>query len=328
MIFKPSLQKLPTFLFGALVGALSTLALTVLLTEEKLPSPTTINERPPLSPFISSARNESIPPAAPQSPRKQTTSLNPAILESPSVPASKQSVERLLAGLFKNEKAYGSNEFKDLAYLVRNDKRIAAQIRSRIEESSSYDETMTLVALLASDNSPETLDYATTLIESMEPEMQGLGYELLSSMDNKGHSTELKTALLDASLYESNPDTLSDIIYHLGKAELNEAMKSEAVESLQHLMSYSEDSAVTARAIDGLSRLGDQDSIYYAVLEHLNHPDNTVKVSAINALYSLDKSMLNQSIIESLQDLSNSQEESETARDYAANFLESYQSTE
>ncbi|WP_185236478.1 HEAT repeat domain-containing protein [Teredinibacter franksiae] len=237
--------------------------------------------------------------------------------------ANKAEVEHLMKAFqLGSENLYSSNEFKDLAYLVRHNKSVVEKIKNQILESESYDERMSLIAVLANDESEETVDFATSLIQSIDSETQNFGFELLFSMgDDRVNTPALNATLLDAASYETNPQSLGNIINLLTAGKLDESTKAKANESFQRLVSRGENSTVTARAIDGISRLGNQDAIYLAVTDHLIDPDPDVKTAAINAISYLDKNKVNQEMIETLKHLANNSEEPSIVREYATMIL-------
>ena len=234
-------------------------------------------------------------------------------------------VDLLLEAFRQHEdNLYSSGEYQDLIYLVRHNQQIAQQIKNRIQESESYDERISMVAVLANNQSQATLDFAKSLIQSLEPETQGLGFDLLTAMGSHGNNPELNETLLDASLYETNPRSLSYIINQLSTTGLNAQNKDKAIDSFQRLVQQHPDATVKARAIDGLRRLGQQDTILLAVIENLNHPNEHVKTSAINAMSALDAERITPDMLESLREIVSNPQESELAKEYAATLLQNY----
>ncbi|MBX2859322.1 MAG: hypothetical protein KTR17_11730 [Cellvibrionaceae bacterium] len=237
-------------------------------------------------------------------------------------PVSQASLDQLLQ-VFRQRQddLYSSGDYNDLVYLVRHNQAIAEQIKTRIEESPSYDERISLIAVLANNESKATVEFATSLVQSLDKDSQNLGFELLMSMGNRGYNPELNSALLDATHYETDPSVLGNIINHLSVGQLDASTKLKATENFQRLVYDNDDTVVKARAIDGLRRIGNQDTILLAVMDHLNHPNSEVKTSAISAMDALDKSKVTQEMLETLKSIADNPGEAELTKEYARAFL-------
>lgn len=229
-------------------------------------------------------------------------------------------IDELIAN---TENLFESSTYKDLAYLIRKDENIAVEVRRKIINSNSYQEKYALVNLLAQDSSKENIDLAIDLIKSVGNESKQLGFELLRGMQIEDNQPTLTNALLDATYYESDPEFLTNVIFQLSKNVLEPSTKAIAIDRVQSFL-YSDDTILKARAIDGLSLLGDQQIISTIVKQHLSHVDEKVRTSAISASFKLNQ--LDSDIISSLTNIIKNPEESENIRNMASAVLESQKS--
>lgn len=222
-----------------------------------------------------------------------------------------------------SENLFESYAYKDLAYLIRKDKRIAIEVRHKLITSNSYQEKYALVNLLAQDGSQENIDLAIDLIKSLDSESKQLGLELLRGMNIDDNQPTLTNALLDATYYESDPEVLTNVIFQLSEKDLEPSTKAIAIDRVQSFL-YSDDTNLKARAIDGLSLLGDQQIISTTVKQYLSHADEKVRTSAISASFKLNQ--LDTDIISSLTNIIKNPEESENIRNMASAVLQSQKS--
>ncbi len=229
-------------------------------------------------------------------------------------------IDELIAN---TENLFESSTYKDLAYLIRKDEKIAVEVRRKIINSNSYQEKYALVNLLAQDSSKENIDLAIDLIKSVGNESKQLGFELLRGMHIEDNQPTLTNALLDATYYESDPEFLTNVIFQLSENVLEPSTKAIAIDRVQSFL-YSDDTILKARAIDGLSLLGDQQIISTIVKQHLSHADEKVRTSAISASFKLNQ--LDSDIISSLTNIIKNPEESENIRNMASAVLESQKS--
>jgi hypothetical protein len=257
---------------------------------------------------------------------QQTTLSNSTSAQLPSESGDRSDIESMLNAFTANtENLFESQEYQDLAYLMRKDKKVAAQVRQMLLNSSSYDEKYALVNLLAQDSSQETIDLVIDMIKKPDDESKRLGFELLRAMDIKESQPELNNALLDATYYESNPELLTDVIFRLSEKKLDDATKTIAIDRFQSFLA-SGNSAIKARAIDGLSQLGDQATISATVKQYLRDPDEAVRVSAISAAFKLNSTQLDHDIISTLTNITKNLEEPESVRNMASAVLDSQKS--
>ena len=235
-------------------------------------------------------------------------------------------IESMLNAFTANtENLFESQEYKVLAYLMRKDKKVAAQIRQKLLESTSYEEKYALINLLSQDSSEETINMVIDMIKKPDDESKRLGFELLRSMDIKESQPELNNVLLDATYYESNPEVLTDVIFRLSEKKLDDSTKTIAIDRFQSFLA-SGNSAIKARAIDGLSQLGDQETISATVKQYLHDPDEAVRVSAISAAFKLNSTQLDHDIINTLTRITKNPEEPESVRNMASAVLDSQKS--
>lgn len=217
---------------------------------------------------------------------------------------------------------FESQEYKDLAYLIRKDKKLAAQVRQKFVESNSYEEKYALLHLLSQDNSEETINLVIEMIKNPDNESKRLGFELMRSMDITESHSGLNQALLDASYYESNPEVLTDVIFRLTEKKLDDTTKSIAIERFQTFLSSSNPD-LKARAIDGLSQLGDQEMIATTVKRYLQDSNENVRISAISAAFKLNSGKLDNELLGTLTRISQNPAEPENLRNIATAVLES-----
>lgn len=222
------------------------------------------------------------------------------------------------------ENLYESVEYKDLTYLMRKDENIAVEVRRIFLNSISYQEKYALVNLLAQDSSKENISLAIDMINNSDSESKKLGLELLRGMNIKESQPELNNVLLDAIYYESNPDLVTDLIYQLSEKELDSSTKIRVIDRFQSLL-YSENNILKARAIDGLSILGDQEIIAATVAQHFYNPDEGVRLSAISAAFRLHPNQFSEDIINELNKIINNPAEPENIRNLALSVLSSRQ---
>jgi HEAT repeat protein len=257
---------------------------------------------------------------------QETTFSNPGSVQSSSGSSDQSHIESMLNAFAANtENLFENQEYKDLTYLMRKDKKVAAQIRQKLIESTSYEEKYALIHLLSQDSSDETINLVIDMIKKPDDESKRLGFELLRSMDIKENQPELNNALLDATYYESNPELLTDVIFRLSEKKLDDATKTIAIDRFQSFLA-SGNGAVKARAIDGLSQLGDQATISATVKQYLRDPDEAVRVSAISAAFKLNSTQLDHDIISTLTNITKNPEEPESVRNMASAVLESQKS--
>ncbi len=257
---------------------------------------------------------------------RQTTLGNSTSVQLPSESGDQSDIESMLNAFIANtENLFESQEYQDLAYLMRKDKKVAAQVRQMLLNSSSYDEKYALVNLLAQDSSKETIDLVIDMIKKPDDESKRLGFELLRAMDIKESQPELNYALLDATYYESNPELLTDVIFRLSEKKLDDATKTIAIDRFQSFLA-SGNNAIKARAIEGLSQLGDQATISATVKQYLRDPDEAVRVSAISAAFKLNSTQLDHDIISTLTNITKNPEEPESVRNMASAVLDSQKS--
>lgn len=233
-------------------------------------------------------------------------------------------IDLLINELIANtENLFESYAYKDLAYLIRKDENIAIEVRRKLISTNSYQEKYALVNLLAQESSKENIDLAIDLIKSVGNESKQLGFELLRGMHIEDNQPTLTNALLDATYYESDPELLTNVIFQLSENVLEPSTKAIAIDRVQSFL-YSDDTILKARAIDGLSLLGDQQIISTIVKQHLSHVDEKVRTSAISASFKLNQ--LDYDIISSLTNIIKNPEESENIRNMASAVLESQKS--
>ena len=257
---------------------------------------------------------------------QQTTFNNSIPMQSSSDASDQSNIESMLNAFTANtENLFESQEYKDLTYLMRKDKKVAAQIRQKLIESTSYEEKYALINLLSQDSSEETINMVIDMIKHADDESKRLGFELLRSMDIKESHTALNQTLLDATYYESNPELLTDVIFRLTEKTLDDSTKTIAIDRFQSFLA-SGNSAIKARAIDGLSQLGDQETISATVKQYLGDPDETVRVSAISAAFKLNSTQLDHDIISRLTRITKNPEEPESVRNMASAVLDSQKS--
>lgn len=254
-------------------------------------------------------------------PKQQSTSNNSKDTQITTKPGKTTDIDLLINELIANtENLFESYAYKDLAYLIRKDKSIAVEVRRKLINSNSYQEKYALVNLLAQDSSEENIDLAIDLIKSLDNESKQLGFELLRGMHIEDNHPTLINALLDATYYESDPEFLTNVIFQLSEKDLEPSTKAIAIDRVQSFL-YSDDNILKARAIDGLSLLGDQQIISTIVKQHLSHVDEKIRTSAISASFKLNQ--LDTDIISSLTNIIKNPEESENIRNMASAVLES-----
>ncbi|MET0355470.1 MAG: HEAT repeat domain-containing protein [Cellvibrio sp.] len=261
-----------------------------------------------------------------EKPRQPVTFNDSKPTSAPSQLQSPLDIEsKLNAFTADTEHLFERKDYKDLAYLIRNDKKVAAAVRNKLLNSTSYEEKYALVNLLAQDSSSETVELVIDMIKKPDDESKRLGYELLRSMDIKENQPELNTALLDSTYYETNPELLTDVIYRLSEKKLDDSTKTVAIDRFQSLLSNN-NNAIKARAIDGLSQLGNQDTISSTVKRYIQDTDESVRVSAISAAFKLNPSHLDDEIVGTLTRITKNPAEPESVRNMASAVLDSRKS--
>jgi hypothetical protein len=220
---------------------------------------------------------------------------------------------------------FESQEYKDLAYLIRKDKKLAAQVRKKFVETNSYEEKYALMNLLSQDSSEENINLVIEMIKNQDDESKRLGFELLRSMDITESHSELNQALLDATYYESNPEVLTDVIFRLTEKKLDDTTKFLAIERFNTFLSSSNPD-LKARAIDGLSQLGDQQTITMTVKRYLQDSNESVRIAAISAAFKLNSGTLDSELLGNLTRISQNPEEPENLRNIATAVLDSQKS--
>ncbi|HTF95346.1 MAG TPA: HEAT repeat domain-containing protein [Cellvibrio sp.] len=224
----------------------------------------------------------------------------------------------------RTENLFESEKYKDLVYLMRKDKNIAAQLRSKLLMSTSYEEKYTLVNLLAHDNSEETVNLVIDLIKNPNNESKQLGFELLQSMDIKESHVQLNQALLDATYYETNPELLTETIYRLSEKIVDDPTKNIAIERFQFFLA-GDNNTVKARAIDGISQLASQGTIASTVKQYIRDADENIRASAVSAVFKLNPDHIDNEMISILTDISNNSQETENVRNIASAVLNAQQ---
>jgi len=311
------MNKIALFTFGCLIGIAGTLAVTLTVAKDQQPvaGDTPNGYALELNATTSSPAINTCDESKPLTPNQQTIDK-----------LSTSDIDVLLQRLKTNPEAlFDSQAFKDLAYLISKDKDVANTVRKMILNSESFEEKYALVQLLAEANSPETASFVIDMINTPNNETKRLGFELLTAMEIKENLPELNNALLDATLYEANPEFLADVIFRLSANPLDDPTKSKAVDRFQALLS-SDNKSIKARAIDGLAQLGDQATISAVVKQHLHDTDADVRVSAIRGAFKLHPDRLDEEIIGALTNIIKNPAEPESARNIASAVLASQKS--
>ena len=307
------MNKITFFSAGFLCGVAATLGVVIGYVQddnEISGRPQDMTLAPTQIPDLTPAR------ASPVTPKQTIIESNNKTVAEPELMSLLRAFKSKSGGVYERE------EYKDLAYLIRQDNNLAALVRNMVLESESYEEKYALINVLSQDHSPETNNFVVDLINTSDDENKRLGYELLGLMRPNERSPELSNALIDASYNESNPEFLAKIIYRLSEAELDEMSKTVAIQQFQSFL-YSESNTIKADAIGGISRLADQDTIRDTAKEFIHDSNEAVRISAIGSLFKLESSQFDQEIISSIAEIAKNPEESQNARNIAAAVLES-----
>ena len=313
------MNKFSIFILGAIAGCGSTLYIISSSSYENRDA----NE---LNSTINSAAVETHAPdhweqiaQSPPAPAQANAASNNSLAKNSSVTSLIDDVISI-----RTENLFESEKYKDLVYLMRKDKNIAAQLRSKLLMSTSYEEKYTLVNLLAQDNSEETVNLVIDLIKNPNNESKQLGFELLQSMDIKESHAQLNQALLDATYYETNPELLTETIYRLSEKIVDEPTKNIAIERFQFFLA-GDNNTVKARAIDGISQLASQGTIASTVKQYIRDADENIRASAVSAVFKLNPDHIDNEMISILTDISNNSQETENVRNIASAVLNAQQ---
>lgn len=310
-----TMNKLLTFICGVVAGCGTTLYVTNALYEQPVDSEPQSKTQPDmLDTFI---------------PERDHRCSYTLPLTEQSRSSTKNSLDDDLINdvfLMNTEHLFESEKFKDLVYLLRKDKNIAAQLRNKFLTTTSYEERYALVKLLAHDNSDETVDLVIDLISDASNESKQLGLDLLRSMDIKESHTGLNRALLDATYYESNPELLTEVIFRLSGSDIDESTKNIAVERFQFLLA-SDNNTIKASAINGISQLANQSTISSTIKQHIHDTDENIKVSAISAAFQLNATHFDNEMVSALTRIANNSQEPENVRDLASAVLSAQKSS-
>lgn len=307
------MNKIASFIFGSAVGIAGTLYVVLGVSSEQQ--------------IVNAVNSESAEIGFSQHNQLQQIACDkPHLLETMAQSEDSSELDSLLnAFASRTEDIFENQDYKDLSYLIRKDKKVAEQVRKRFLESKSYEEKHALMNLLSQDNSDETINMVIGMIQAADDESKRLGFELLGSMELKESHMGLNQALLDATYDESNPELLTDVIYRLAEKKLDDSTKIIAIERLQTLLA-NDNSLIKARAIEGLSQLGDQTIISTMIRQHLQDPDEAVRVSAISAAFKLSSIQMDQEITSALTNMASNPNEPESVRNMASAVLGSQKS--
>lgn len=213
---------------------------------------------------------------------------------------------------------------RDLACLMRQDPRVAGQVRDRLLNSASETERHSLMRLLAQDDSPETTRLVGQLLSGPDGQAKRLGFDLLRTLDSPGGRPELTRALLAATQQEKNPEYLADLIATLGNQPLDPASRGVVVQQLQALLAQGP-RPVRASALMALGQLADPPTLAWLVKGHVHDPDPAVRVAAINLALRLEARELDPGFLNVVHRLSQASDEPEAVRNLALALLARYQ---
>ena len=285
------------------------------------------NLEPP--PSVSLSRNSSEsdgPPqvAQPLCEQRTATQANVLVADTVSAHNTDADINALLNTIKAGSNISNGREFLELIYLIRNNKQTAQMVKNTILESDSYDERYTLLRVLAHDTSPETVEFGIDMIQTPNDETKQLGLELLATIGSRENIPKLSQALLETTYDETDPEILAHTIARLSQIKLNTLNKNNAVERFQYFLS-SHNPRIKARAIDGLSTLGDPAVILATASDNLNHIHEDIRISAISALLSLESSMLDDAIIDNLVRLTHTPNNTDRTQNAALAVLDFHQ---
>lgn len=213
---------------------------------------------------------------------------------------------------------------RDLACLMRQDPRVAGQVRDRLLNSTSDTERHSLMRLLAQDDSPETTRLVGQLLSGPDGQAKRLGFDLLRTLDSPGGRPELTRTLLAATQQEKNPEYLADLIATLGNQPLDPASKGVVVQQLQALLAQGP-RPVRASALMGLGQLADPPTLAWLVKGHVHDPEPAVRVAAINLALRLEARELDPGLLNVVHRLSQASDEPEAVRNLALALLARHQ---
>ena len=115
------------------------------------------------------------------------------------------------------------------------------------------------------------------------------------------------------------------MIFRLSENTLDDATKATAIDRFQSFLT-SNNSTIKARAIDGLSQLGDQVLISTTVKHYIHDSNESVRVSAISAAFKLNSHQMDDDIVSTLTKITKNPEEPESVRNMASAVLGSQKS--
>jgi hypothetical protein len=249
----------------------------------------------------------------------------PAAVSAPAAAAPAALVGRLLQQLAADpDPPFNSPASRDLACLMRQDPRVAGQVRDRLLNSASDTERHSLMRLLAQDDSPETTRLVGQLLSGPDGQAKRLGFDLLRTLDSPGARPELTRALLVATQQEKNPEYLADLIATLGNQPLDPTSKGVVVQQLQTLLAQGPQ-PVRASALMGLGQLADPPTLAWLVKGHLHDPDPAVRLASINVALRLDARELDPGFLNVVHRLSLASDEPEAVRNLASALLARHQ---
>ncbi|MFG6413920.1 hypothetical protein ACG02S_08430 [Roseateles sp. DC23W] len=235
--------------------------------------------------------------------------------------ASALQVDAVLGRLAADpEAAFDDRALQDLSCSMRRDPQAAAQVRARLLGSSSATERFALMRLLAQDDSPETAALVRGLIGAADHDTKRLGYDLLRSVEGASQRPELTQALLAALQQETEPAYLSELIGSLSRRSLDDMGRSVAAQRLQSILAGSHAEA-RASALLALPQLVDAPTAAVAVRQHLQDPDATVRLAALQAALAMNASTLDADVVSMARRLSLSASEPEAVRSVAQVLL-------
>lgn len=314
------MSKLFQFLAGAMVGVIGTLLIIFIYFPTNRPVSNSDESTASIS--FESAINTLA------STNKDCAPPKSMAIEATPTPHSATEIE--LAALLRKlnsatENSLSSEAFKDLIYLIKKDKNIAKTLREMLVNSDSYEEKMILVNALAQAGGQENNPLIIDMISSPDETNKQLGFELLSLQNPNDDQAELSATLLNASYQETNPERLATLIYRLSESNPDELTKRLAIERFQSFLSSNE-STITAGAINGLALLADQDTILTTAREYLQNANNEIRMSAISSLFKVDH--LEADVLASLSKIAQDANEPESTRNIATAVLQQKESDE
>ncbi|MEI8634828.1 HEAT repeat domain-containing protein [Vibrio sp. PP-XX7] len=159
---------------------------------------------------------------------------------------------------------------------------------------------MKLIHILANDHRPDTLHFAMEMITNGETsDTQKLGLELLSLLDVPQNSSFVSDTLIAATYAVSNPEIMAQLIHQLSQHPTDETTKERITDRLQTMLSES-DPDIRAAAIDSLAEISQPRVIQDLSRNYLFDPSNQVKNAAISALFKLNKTEVDEELLQTL----------------------------